>query len=247
MPRASSRPVVPSRVTAVDRCAASLRDRILGGELRPGSRLPPERDLSRSLGVTRVTLRSALSRVSTERLVTVRHGSGYEVRDWRLEAGLDRLLDLARLRHGRELAVFIEDVLELRRAVVRGVLVHLSTGVAPEATRAIDQAIDALADLVAAGAAPRRLVDADLAVLRTIVTATGSAVYSLCLNSIALLLSELPRVRRAFYQEAVEVVLGWRLFRAWLDAPEPEGIDTFVSLLAALDARAVARLARRAH
>ena len=68
--------------------AASLRGRITHGELRPGERLPSERALALRLGVSRVTVVRALTRLRTEGLVVTRHGSGTFV------AATERLQDM---------------------------------------------------------------------------------------------------------------------------------------------------------
>ena len=54
--------------------AAALRGRITHGELRPGLRLPSERALASQLGVSRVTVVRALTRLRLEGLVVTRHG-----------------------------------------------------------------------------------------------------------------------------------------------------------------------------
>jgi len=56
--------------------ADDLRRDILSGEIPPGSRLPSEHELSSIYGVARVTIRSALSRLSEEGLVIVTRGRG---------------------------------------------------------------------------------------------------------------------------------------------------------------------------
>ncbi len=59
---------------------SSLADRLVTaiavGAYSPGERLPPERELAERLGVSRVTLRQALSRVADLGLIDVRRGRG---------------------------------------------------------------------------------------------------------------------------------------------------------------------------
>ncbi len=45
-------------------------------QLKPGDRLPPERDLSSLMGVSRATLREALSHLAMMNVIELRHGSG---------------------------------------------------------------------------------------------------------------------------------------------------------------------------
>ncbi len=52
---------------------------IRSGEFPAGSRLPPERDLARQLGVSRPSVREALIALEVEGLVEVRIGSGIYV------------------------------------------------------------------------------------------------------------------------------------------------------------------------
>jgi GntR family transcriptional repressor for pyruvate dehydrogenase complex len=65
--------------------ADQIRTLIRAGEFSAGSRLPPERDLARQLGVSRPSVREALIALEIEGLVDVRIGSGIYV----LAAGRD--------------------------------------------------------------------------------------------------------------------------------------------------------------
>ena len=60
--------------------ADQLRELIRSGELPRGSRLPPERDLARQLGVSRPVVREAMVVLEIARLVEVRMGSGIFVK-----------------------------------------------------------------------------------------------------------------------------------------------------------------------
>ena len=71
--------------------AAQVRTRIAlliaDGELKPGERLPPVRDLARQLGVNVNTVRSAYTKLAADGMVRTRHGVGTVV----LAAGTPRL------------------------------------------------------------------------------------------------------------------------------------------------------------
>src|SRR5688572_13159773 len=60
--------------------ADQIRGLIRSGAFSKGSRLPPERDLARQLGVSRHSVREALIALEVEGLVEVRIGSGIYVR-----------------------------------------------------------------------------------------------------------------------------------------------------------------------
>src|SRR5512135_1732284 len=60
--------------------ADQIRGLIKSGEFPAGSRLPPERDLARQLGVSRPSVREALIALEVEGMIDVRTGSGIYVR-----------------------------------------------------------------------------------------------------------------------------------------------------------------------
>jgi DNA-binding transcriptional MocR family regulator len=93
--------------------AATLRGRITHGALRPGLRLPSERALAQQLGVSRVTVVRALTRLRLEGLVVTRHGSGTFV------AATDRLVDTIAARSPRP-GPHGPDALDLRWATTAG-------------------------------------------------------------------------------------------------------------------------------
>ncbi len=59
--------------------ADQIKTLIRSGEYKPGTRLPPERDLAKQLGVSRPSVREALIALEVEGLVDVRIGSGIYV------------------------------------------------------------------------------------------------------------------------------------------------------------------------
>jgi len=65
--------------------AESLLDRIESGKLRPGDRLPPERDLSKMLSVNRMTVRRALQVLESQGLLLRRQGAGTYVAEPKIE------------------------------------------------------------------------------------------------------------------------------------------------------------------
>lgn len=73
---------VPVRQGSVsDLIARSIVDMVAGESLRPGDRLPPERDLAALLGVGRPSLREALRSLKSQGRVDIRHGAGVFVAD----------------------------------------------------------------------------------------------------------------------------------------------------------------------
>ncbi|MEW6927235.1 GntR family transcriptional regulator [Trueperella pyogenes] len=66
-----------SPVPAYYQLYEALRD--LLSRFEPGTRLPPERELARTLGVTRTTLRQAFNRLESDQIIFRRQGSGTRV------------------------------------------------------------------------------------------------------------------------------------------------------------------------
>jgi len=98
--------------SAADRAAQYIRSLIFSGQLRPGDRLPPGRDLSERLGISRVTLRLGLK---------VLEGAGY-LETSKGAYGGSRVSDMDRLlrcwtdwmgRNSKDLA----DIFEFRTTV----------------------------------------------------------------------------------------------------------------------------------
>jgi GntR family transcriptional repressor for pyruvate dehydrogenase complex len=93
-----------------DAVAASLERRILEGSLKPGDRLPPERELSLELGVSRPSLREAIQKLASKGMVQSRQGGGTYVTD-RLESSFfDPWQDMMGAHPNLR-----EDLLEFRR------------------------------------------------------------------------------------------------------------------------------------
>jgi len=86
-PHAGLAPV--SRASVVDHAFAALRARILNGTFAPGSPLPTEAALTKALGVSRSTVREALNRLASARLIHIQHSGPKTVLDYRIHAGLE--------------------------------------------------------------------------------------------------------------------------------------------------------------
>jgi DNA-binding FadR family transcriptional regulator len=75
----------------VDSIVDRLRGEILDGRYGPGEALPAERQLAKSLGVTRASLKNALVRLEQLGLIRTRHGVGSIVQDVEKTGGADLL------------------------------------------------------------------------------------------------------------------------------------------------------------
>jgi GntR family transcriptional regulator, transcriptional repressor for pyruvate dehydrogenase complex len=241
-----TRSLPEGRETTVDACTRWLRQAILRGELAAGSRLPPERQLAEQLGVTRVTLRSALAQLAATGLLRARQGSGHTVQDFRRAGGPDLLAGLAELAVGRgDAAEVARDLLAVRRALARVLLERLAEGVGEEAQLFIAAAIDELEARVDEGASTEEIAEADLDVIAALVTATGSDVLGVCLNPVIEVSRRVPSLREALYAEPRENVDAFRVLLAWLRAPRPDAIGYVLDAMAERDARTLKRMIQR--
>lgn len=223
-----------SRASTVDLCARTLRDAVLRGDYPAGERLPPERALATTLGVNRVTVRGALAALVSEGLLSVRQGSGYEVRDALSSGGIELLPALAAHHDRKQATESVRDLLSVRRAIAGVVLERLAHRKAKRAElEAISRAIDVLS--ATEGAPEKERAEADLAVLRAVVAATGSAALQLVLNPISEVLLALPGLQAAMFRSPAENALGWRGLLAWLEAPDAQTIPTLLAVLADRD------------
>jgi DNA-binding FadR family transcriptional regulator len=67
-------PVRPTRASSD--VVAQIREAILSGKVKPGDRLPTERDMAQQFGVSRVTIRDALRALEAGGLIRVKIGGG---------------------------------------------------------------------------------------------------------------------------------------------------------------------------
>ena len=234
---------LPPRPSAVDLCSDALRRRILDGQLAVGQRLPPERALASSLGASRVTLRSALTRLAAAGLLSVRQGSGYVVRDFRRRAGPDLLPALLELARGRQ--HMLADLLLVRRHLAAAVLEQLVGGVSHAALLRISTAVDALDRLAGEHADATALAEADVEVVAALLAATRSAVLQLCLNPILAILKDVPALREAMYATPEANVTGWRMLIEWARTGERAAIPLVLAELERRDHATLATLTRR--
>lgn len=63
-------------MAVTDEAILHIKEMILSGELAPGDRLPPEKELSERLGLSRSSLREAVKALEVIRVLDVRRGDG---------------------------------------------------------------------------------------------------------------------------------------------------------------------------
>src|SRR6476646_10066000 len=134
MIRHEDRHDIPDSAASV---VAHVRQLIDRGALGPGTRLPPERDLARQVGVSRPTVRAGLRTLGALGVVRSRRGSGTYIPEGPPTLGAEALSFLAALHK-----FTVDDVYEARRILEVG-----AAGIAAE--RATPDQLATLADEVA--------------------------------------------------------------------------------------------------
>jgi GntR family transcriptional regulator len=127
------RGAAPSGASLVDGAEEAMHNWLAAGRYRQGDRLPPEHELARMLGVSRGTLRTALSRLAQRGEIVRRQGSGTYV--GRLAAPtiigerLERLEPYSSLAARRGLTLSCRELVIERRTVAQPIAEEL--GLAP--------------------------------------------------------------------------------------------------------------------
>lgn len=153
---------------------------ILDGGLRPGDRLPAEKELALELGVSRGSLREGVRALVVLGILEARHGDGTYVTDLDPATLLSPVAFLADLPGDHTSLHAVRAMLETEAAGLAAL--HLRDGHAARARAALD---DMARALVAPRPDPARLAAADLAFHRAVADASGNAVLSALLDALA--------------------------------------------------------------
>jgi GntR family transcriptional regulator, transcriptional repressor for pyruvate dehydrogenase complex len=145
-------------------------------QLRPGDRLPPERELAPLMGVSRPSLREALRALSVMKVVENRQGSGTYITSLRPELFVNHLDFIFTVND----ATFV-DLFEARKIVEVG-LVALAARVIDEA--ALSRLEDCLKRSAASVEQPEDFLQADLELHHIIVEASRNRTLTLFMQSI---------------------------------------------------------------
>jgi len=191
-----------------------VRDLIASGELRPGDRLPAERELARQLGISRPSLRAGLRMLVAMGLLRARHGSGTYIADGPPALGSEQLSLLAEL-HG----FTFDQMFEARR-----VLEVQIAGLAAERASAENLATiaDEVADMYATLTDPQQYLIHDIRFHRAIAAASENPILATIVEMVSAVMYDRRRetIGRAHdFKESIE--LHQRIYRA-IRAHKPE-------------------------
>jgi GntR family transcriptional regulator, transcriptional repressor for pyruvate dehydrogenase complex len=164
-------------VAVTDEAIMSIRAMIVAGELAPGDRLPPEKELSDRLGLSRNSLREAVKALELIKVLDVRQGDGTYVTSLEPHLLLEAMSFVIDLHHDQS----IIEIFEVRRV--------LEPYAAARAARHItDAQIAELRDVLAAvdeSTSVEELVAHDTEFHRLITQASGNAYLASLLEGLS--------------------------------------------------------------
>lgn len=170
---------------STEQVVSHVRTLIERGALKPGDRLPAERDLATQIGVSRPTVRAGLRALAAMGVVQSRHGSGTYIPDGPPMLGSEPLSFLAAL-HG----FTRDDMYEARRILEVG-----AAGLAAE--RATSDQLASLAEevanLFASMEEPLRFLVHDINFHRTVALASGNPIVATIVEMVSTLYYERRR------------------------------------------------------
>ena len=204
-----------------DEAILKIKEMILTGDLRPGDRLPPEKELSESLGLSRSSLREAVKALEIIRVLDVRRGDGTYVTSLRPEVLLGALSFVADVQ---------QDASVLELLAVRRILEPEAAALATARASADDAVrLRAMLDEVGPTTPVDDLVSHDLVFHRSLCELSGNDYLTSLLDSLGGSTLR-ARVWRALMQDgAVERTLTEH--RAIVDAVESRDVELVRALV----------------
>jgi GntR family transcriptional repressor for pyruvate dehydrogenase complex len=201
-------------VKLADTISHRIEALILEGGLKPGDRLPPERELSKQLGISRPSLRAGLSSLISMGVLQSRQGAGTFIVDGPPALDSEPLRLLAQL-HGFSFEHMFEtrSILEVGAA---GLAAERATG------EQLATMSEEIADMFGALEDPQQFLVHDVAFHRAVAAASGNPTLATLVEMVSAILYERRRetIERAHdFKEALE--LHRRVYRA-IRARKPE-------------------------
>jgi GntR family transcriptional repressor for pyruvate dehydrogenase complex len=181
------------RGTTFEEVVSQLQEMIHNGELRPGDRLPPERDLAKLLGVSRPTLRAGISSLAAVGVLQSKQGAGTFV----VSADGPPTLDSSPLRLMAALHRFSSaEMFEARQCIEMSI-----AGLAAEHATSDQMASmsEELTGMFASLDEPEQFLIHDMRFHQMVAAASGNRILTALMNMVATILFEVrsKTVKRA--------------------------------------------------
>lgn len=154
-----------------------IKSMIMRGELKPGDRLPPEKELAERLGLSRSSLREAVKALNVLHLVDVRRGDGTYVTSLEPKLLLDAISFISEIQEDSS----VVEIFEVRR-----ILESQAAGLAARRAKAAD--IQALrkesAEIAMHSSNPELLLEHDVRFHQMISELSGNQYLSSLINGL---------------------------------------------------------------
>lgn len=230
------------RRSVVDEAAGLLRRRILAGQWAVGDRLPTEASLTRSLGVSRSTVREALNRLSSAGLILAPHSGSRTVAPWKHSAGLEILADLAQPADGEINLEVVRSITEMRAALAPDVARWAALRHQPDQLGALEQALAELATRQQ----PLEQLEAVMPWWTALVEASHNLAYRLAFNTLRRAYVEGRAAMVAIISTELGAVQHYRRVSRAVASRQPEQAATACHALVELGTRAMHQALRAA-
>ena len=185
---------------------SQMEEMILSGELKPGDKLPPERELADTMGISKTVVHEGIRELSRRGFLDVLSRKGVHVADYTRTGNLDTLFAMIRYRGGMPDRKILISLLDTRLYLECPALRSLCERQDPADLAKLSEILDAV----------RKALDLDITDFasalflyrRTIVTLTGNCISPLVMN--------------AFFQSSIT---------AWTDCCEYIGRERLLEIL----------------
>ncbi|MBI2369114.1 MAG: FadR family transcriptional regulator [Deltaproteobacteria bacterium] len=161
---------------------AQIKNLLAAGSLKPGDKLPTERELAQSFRVSRASVREALRALEFMGLVESRPGGGTYVKEATLDFLVEHLASMITLRRGSLLEVF-----EVRKILEPKIAALAAERITDEDLRQLEEILERERREIESG---RTGVDADTEFHFTLATAAQNRVILRLVDAIVDLLKE---------------------------------------------------------
>src|SRR5688572_5595705 len=129
-------------MAVTDEAILRIKEMIIAGELAPGDRLPPEKELSEALGLSRSSLREAVKALEIIRVLDVRRGDGTYVTSLTPDTLLDAMSFVVDIHQDSSLM----ELFEVRRILEPAAAAVAAARVAPPDVEELRGLLAALGD-----------------------------------------------------------------------------------------------------
>ncbi|MCL4459445.1 MAG: FadR family transcriptional regulator [Chloroflexi bacterium] len=162
--------------------ALQIRDLIASGQLQPGDRLPPERELAEYFGVSRASVREAMRTLELLGLVESKHGDGTFIREGSIEGLAQSLSSILLTRQG-----VVVEIMDARKMLEPPLAMRAAERASADDLAELEQLLSTQEEKVARGESP---VEEDSRFHYALARATGNRVILKLVDAMMELLHE---------------------------------------------------------